>query len=279
MVLYIEYIILDNFLIDLSILKLLACTFRERYRCRNYIFSSIVGVIGAILLPYMLFNEILSVIYRLLIAMLMICVLKRFFTIKSYIKHLLVLFGYTAMLGGCMVGLFNALNIQYTISGVLLYDLECPIGIFLLVILLTLYCIKKIIVVMGNSLRESSYMCSLLLEDRDKKLELRGFLDSGNMVSDNGEGVSIISLDAFERLYNNISLIQLLYGKVRDDRLKNIRYISIDGVDKGKEYLSFTIDKMCVDGREYVNQRIAVAHKNFGEFDCILNSDYLGVVK
>lgn len=279
MVIYLEYVILDNLVVDYFLIKTMSNIFKERYRRINIFISILLGVVSAVFLPYMLGNLFLGVIYRIMSAVLIVLVLKRYKTIKSYLKALLSFVGLTAVLSGLILGVLNAFNIRYTISGVLFYDMDLPMGLLLLIVAIVVWLINKITVAIRSAIKESNYLVDMVIEDNGVSLRVRGFLDSGNMVVVDGESVNIISLDSFEKLHRDISLIKLFENGVKNDSLKEIKYIDIGGIGKKKKYLSFIVDKIVLEGIHYPNQRVAVSYRNFDNFDCILSNYYLGGLK
>ena len=42
-----------------------------------------------------------------------------------------------------------------------------------------------------------------------------------------------------------------------------------------EKYLTFLVDGLEVNGEIYQNVRLAVAVKNFGDYDCILHKDFV----
>ncbi len=279
MELYIEYVIIDNLLIDFCLLRLLGVTFKEKFSKWAYFSSLFVGVIGAVFLPFLYEYKVLSVFYREALCLLMVLLIKRPRTFKMYIKYVFAFVGYTILLGGAIVAVLNALGVRYTISGVMCYNLELPMGVLLGIILISLWVVKKVIQSIMSGLRNGKYIVDIVIRDGDNVVGARGYLDSGNLVEVDGNFVSIISIDTFLKLHKEIGLARMLYGKVEDGKLRNIKYINIGGMSGGREYLSFVVDKLAIGDSEYRDQRLAVAYKNFGEFDCILSSNYMGVEK
>lgn len=279
MELYIEYVIIDNLLIDFCLLRLLGVTFKEKFGKWAYFSSLFVGVIGAVFLPFLYEYKVLSVFYRVTLCLLMVLLIKRPRTFKMYIKYVFAFVGYTILLGGAIVAVLNALGVRYTISGVMCYNLELPMGVLLGIILISLWVVKKVIQSIMSGLRNGKYIVDIVIRDGDNVVGARGYLDSGNLVEVDGNFVSIISIDTFLKLHKEIGLARMLYGKVEDEKLRSIKYINIGGMSGGREYLSFVVDKLAIGDSEYRDQRLAVAYKNFGEFDCILSSNYMGVGK
>ena len=137
--------------------------------------------------------------------------------------------------------------------------------------------LDRILRLILNIITNSKYMCDMVIEDNGSTIKIRGYYDSGNMVCVDGESVSIISIDSFMKLYKNVSIINLIDGSVVG--LNKIKYISVGGITTKERLLSFVVDKVVLGGREYYGQRLAVTYRSFDEFDCILSSNYLGVVK
>ncbi len=279
MVLYIEYVVFDNLIIDYCLIKLIGRTFKDSYRKLSIVLSLVVGVLGAVFLPYIIGNTILAIIYRLSVAMTMVLMLKKYNSIKSYISRIMCFMGYTALIAGVIIGVLSLLNIPYTISGVILYGLEIPMGLLILMVVMGIFILDKFIKVFVRVISNSKYICDMTIEDKGVVVDIKGFYDSGNMVSIDGESVSIISIESFFKLYKDMTIIDLLKRNSDMKCLDKIKYINIGGVTSSQKLLSFVVEKIVLNGREYYCQRLAVVHKNFDEFDCILSSNYLGVVK
>ncbi len=278
MVLYIEYIILDNMVIDYLILKLLSITYKQSFSRLRLLFSCLIGTISAFLLPYMPSIWFVSMCYRIIVASGMLGVLSRYKGFRGFMIYLLTFIGYTAMLGGIIVMIFNSLNISHTISGVLYYNMEVPFSIFILIILASLWLMKIIIFIIRKPLKISNYMYNITLEDNLVMINTRAFLDSGNSVERGGEAVTIISMTTFLRLHEDVSIASLIAKDNGIKRLRGVEYLKIDGLENGREYLSFIIDKIKIGERVFNDQRVAVAMKDFKDFDCILHSCFLEVL-
>lgn len=279
MELYIEYVIIDNLCIDYFLLKLLGVSFKEKFSKWAYACSLTVGVLGAVALPFLWGFRVLSFFYKVMLCLLMVLLIKKPRTFKMYCKYVFVFVGYTFLLGGTIVAVLNALQIEYTISGVMCYSLELPMGVLLGVLVLALLLIKKIVLSIASGLKNGKFFVDIVIRDGGNEVGARGYLDSGNLVEVDGNLVSIISLDTFLKLHKEIGLARMLYGKIDSEKLRSIKYIKIGGVASGQEYLSFVVDNLAIGDSEYKDQRVAVAYKNFGEFDCILSSGYIGVGK
>ena len=276
MVLYIEYVLLDNIVIDLLLIRLLKFTFKENFSKKNMFLSCIIGTISALFLPFLVKYTGLIVVYKILTALLMILVLKKYKTYKKYFLYLLIFFLYTMLFGGIGIAILNVFNIPYTINGLILYNCEFPISILIIIFWLGSWLMKKVVRTLNDQMKLNNHTYSIKLIDRDEKIECVGFYDSGNTIDRDGNAVSIISMNTFLKLYKDYPVEKLLFRNIADGQLKDPRYIQIKAISSSSSYLSFVIDKLIVNDQEIDNAVIAVAMQNFNNFDCILNSSILG---
>lgn len=276
MTLYIEYVILDNLVVDYMLFKLISITTKFKLYKKNLFFACLIGVLSAVFLPYVLKYNYLSVIYRLLSACLMVLVLTKYKSFRLYFFNLGLLLVYTFLFGGMFMFMLTLLKIKYTISGAILYDLEIPISVFLIIVLIGGWLLKKIIYKLSNQIKFNNLTCSIKLVDNNVETEGVGLMDSGNLICHNGHAVNIISSDMFFRLYKDYSVNKFLFRNIDKSKLKDASYIDIESLEKSSKYLMFRIDKFVCDGRVFENTYVAVTLKNFKNFDCIVNSKLLG---
>ncbi len=276
MTLYLEYVILDNFVINIFLCNAIDLTFKRKFKSVNKIISSIIGTISAIFLPFLLKYNVLLILYKILTSLIMVLVLQKYKTYKQYFVNLIFLYFYTFLFGGMILGVLNLLGLKYTMSGILLYNFEFPISLIFLLFFVGYWLTKKIIKTLSKQLKFNNLIYDITLVDDDKKVKCVGFYDSGNGVSKDGQAVSIISIDTFIKLHSEYPFEKLLFRNLDHNKLKNASYISINTLSKSAKYLSFTIDKLIINRKEFNNAVVAVAIKNFENFDCILNSNLIG---
>lgn len=276
MTLFIEYVIMDNMVIDYLLVGLIECVTKERFKIRNKIFASIIGTSFALLLPYISKYNILALIYKILCAVIMTIVLKKYKTFKNYFWNLALLFVFTFLFGGLLICLLSMAGIEYTTTSFILYNFEIPISVFLIVFCSGYWLLKKIIKALSNQLKYNNFTHKIMLIDNDEKVECVGYFDSGNMLCKNGQAVNIISSEIFFKLYQNYSIDKLLFRNIDHSILKDASYIEIQSLSKSCKYLSFKIDKFIVEEKEYSDVYFAVTLNKFENFDCIINSNVLG---
>lgn len=276
MTLYIEYVILDNMIIDYLLLSLIGVATKEKLKRIRKIIASTIGTLFAIFLPFVAKYRMFSIVYKCASALLMTLVIKKYKTLGNYIWHTTLLFVFTFLFGGLMICMLSMIGIEYTTTSFILYNFEIPVSVFLIVFYLAYWLLKKVIHSLNNQIKYNNFTHKIVLIDNNEKVECVGYFDSGNMLCKNGHAVNIISSEIFFKLYQNYSIEKLLFRNIDHSILKDASYIEINSLSKAGKYLSFKIDKFVVEEREYSDVYVAVTLKNFEHFDCIINSSIVG---
>ncbi len=277
MVIYIEYAIIDNMVINVIILDLLQLTFRCKITKTRKIIVSLIGTLMALGLPYVMSGGVVILLYKFATATIFVLFIKKYKSIKNFLSYFLLLFTYTFLIGGTIVGLLNLFAINYTATNILMYNFELPMGLILLSIIIIAKLTKALIVYLRAKLTSSKYLFNVVLIDGKCCANGIGMLDSGNKVRYNNKGVTIISMSLFMKLYKHLP-IQDIFNSAKLD-LRDKEHIYIECLTGRQKYLTFTIDSIKVDDTIFDDVRLALNYKNFEDFDCILSEDLIGVVK
>jgi hypothetical protein len=118
-------------------------------------------------LPYLLKYQILVILYKIVTAGLIVLLLKKYTTIKQYIKYLSIFIIYTFILGGVVLGIIGLFKIDYSFNGVILYDFEFPISLFVIIFGSTIFLLKKMIIALKEQVQSSNFLCKVILIDGD----------------------------------------------------------------------------------------------------------------
>lgn len=274
---YIEYVILDNFIINSIIISLTNLTLRLNLNKTKIFIASIVGTIFAIFMPFIMLNNLLLFIVKLMVGFIIVmCFSKLIFT--QILLSYLVFISYTFLMGGMCYFVLTMLNIPVTFSGVLIYSFDIPVSLLILLIYVYYLIISKLIKYRKNivNLKFSVVLCK-----NQKELKLSGFLDTGNQIFDeDGKPIIVISLKSFLKCFPNISILKVATNMVNTCDIENSKYIVISTSNATTKMLTFKADKIKVlDAnivKEFNNITIGVSNSNFNQkFDCILHSEYV----
>lgn len=274
---YIEYVILDNLIINSILISLTNNTLRnENNRWKNLI-ASIIGTIFAIFMPFLHLNNTLLLLVKLAVGLIMIICFSNLRFKSVFLNYIVFLF-YTFLMGGMCYFILDILHVSTTTSGVLIYSFDIPVSLIILLIYVYYIIISKLIKYRKNIV---NFKYGVILHKDDKVMKLVGFLDTGNQIFDDiGKPIVVISLKSFLNAYPDISLLQVATNNVSKFDINDSKYMVISTANATTKMLTFKADQLEVleDGKikKFDNITIGVSNSNFNQkFDCILHSEYI----
>ena len=279
MELYIEYVVLDNVLIDKYILSMLRWTLGVKSGRIRIILFYCLSVIFAIIIPYVyVYVGRFLILYKLVTFAIMTAMIKKYKGVGEYLTYLIVTIMYTCLLAGLCYGLILGMNIKTMNNSIYLFNQEWPMAIIITIMYLLIFVIKRSLKYIYKNIKKQKYIYHVELIDGGRVVCATGYYDSGNCVENNSSGVSIVTMDLFRKLYKDIDIVDILIGKEFHD-LKNMKYIKIGSIDGSTKYLTCMIDAMKVNDVIIYHPYLAVAYRNFGNYDVILHKDILEGIK
>ena len=181
-------------------------------------------------------------------------------------------------MGGMCFGIMYLLNMKFTVNGILIYGFEVPMSLFLVCIFGYLYLTVKIISVIRHERQLGKCTYNITLTCNNQQYALTGFLDTGNMVYDNGKPVIILSYKSFKKIFKNMTFDRLLMKRVSSSDLEQAHYIDISSANNTDKMLVFNIQKLEIAENKksstYENVEVGLSYKKFNNFDCILHPDF-----
>lgn len=203
---YIEIILLINFIIDFILLFGVCLILRRQTTLKRLILSSLIGSITIISMFYNL-NGLTLFIIKLFTSLIMVIICCKFNSIKYTIKNLFYLYTLSIILGGSMYLISIEIITKYKELHFLSNGIYLNFIILLLssplIIFIYIKQIKQIKNVYSNY-----YNIDIYLKDNTKYC-LTGYLDTGNHLTDPYKNRPIILVDKnkIKFDYNNILLV------------------------------------------------------------------------
>jgi stage II sporulation protein GA (sporulation sigma-E factor processing peptidase) len=257
MVIYIEYLFVDNMAVNLLILYLTSITLREKADVKRLILSAFIGTAFAFLLPFIKF---FSLGYKAAAAFLMTAVFKNK-SVKAYLLRTLVFVGYSFFFGGVISGLFNIKS--GGIAGAAVYD-DGIISFTLFGGLIFFILIRKLYLI-GRERSERRYYRRTKLLFGGFCRELTGYYDSGNKLYDTNDNTpaAILSADIGE-----------LIIAAESPEVFDLEVSTVGGKSALK---AFKIDKFWIYSEKGANiienMTVAIADGAFKNFQVLLHSE------
>ena len=283
---YIEYVIIDNLIIDTLVLLCIKATLKLNTKFWKLFMSACFGTAFACILPLLHLSNIILIPLKLLVGAVMVLTIARYSRIKDFLFAYLLLLGYTILfVGACIVTLMLfGTDIDRLASG---YSVEFPVGLVILIVSLYVAIIISVAKYLGRKKDISPYIKSVSLKIADKILNINGFVDTGNCLVDQKSGlpVVILSLSCLEKFFTSEQITALMLGtnKSKIGPFKNVHKTPL-GTVLGQEskMIVFEADSLCIKEqmREYKTNKflVGVTYRKFNDaikYDMLLNPSIL----
>lgn len=236
-----------------------------------------LGTIVAIILPFVKLSNSILIVLKIILGICMSAILKNHKSIKQLFITFVSFLTYTFILGGMCFGLMYLLGVETTFSGIILFGFEIPVGLFVLLGVMYLKILTGMVGYIKDKYKYKSFYFDVTLKNNDNVVHITGFLDSGNQVVINNDGIPIINYRTILKLCPNFDLKNLIMGNLEECNLKNAKFVNLINSSGKSKMITFDIDEMdVVDDKgnvyRFSNQKVGLAKCNFGEkFDCLLS--------
>ena len=252
----IEYVLLENMLINLICLK--TCSLLLREKGRLFFLSAFFCACFTVVLPLLKLTAFGSFLFEIGLAILVVCISFKFKTIKKFLKcwssYLIVTLIYG---GGC-------------------YFVERYFGIkstlIVLAIVVVIYFCTRILFKSFNRKKDIENFCfSIQIENEGQKTIWNGFLDTGNLLFDpvTNSPVSLVNFKVFKSIFKDIELMEVLTKSQKLNSLKFGHYITLNTLNNSDEIFVFQVDSLKIGEKVFEKSILGLSLMNFNEaFGC-----------
>ena len=266
---YIEYVIIDNLVIDFLLLKLARKSVRIENKNLPIFLSACLGSAIAVLLPlFNLSNGFLYVV-KIILGALLALLSGKFRTIREYVLCFHVFLFFTFLFGGATAAVFyffgkdfNALDFTY--------NAEISLGVILAIAFSVFFLSERIIMKIYRKREIAPFIRKCEIEANGEKIQLCGLVDSGNRLYHKKTGAPIILCSP--KIAENMRNKGMLLGKDGE--------VMVFSTVSGKSAMQiYKLEKIEIYNGQHPNTiynvMIGFSQKDFsddGEYDLILNS-------
>jgi len=282
MEIYIEYVIIDNLVINTLILLCTKATLKLKTNFLRIFLSSAIGTVFACVFPLFHLSQFALFPLKIALGVIMVLVLTKYVRFKDFCLAMLLFVLYTLLLGGaCMATLLLfGTSIESLAAGG--YDSALPVGVILLIVSLYVAIIISLAKYLNKRRDISPFIREVRLLISGKELSFNAFIDSGNKLVDKKTGLPIIviSISLLERYFSSEDISALMLGApMKNCPFKGIHstaYSTISG--ESKKLVVFEADNLCIkrEEGEYITNKfmVGVTYKRFNDavkYDMLLN--------
>ncbi len=193
MIVYVEYLIIDNFFLTYFISDLTYVLTRRKKSRKRIIIASIVATIGAFIYPLCAFNCVLTYAVKILfwIGLSLILFAKK----QKLIISALILFLNTMFIGGALTFISTLITPTLDVIGGRVNFLF-PFGVIVICGYGVAFILKRVHTAIFRHRINDSLIYNVKVGINGKTLELKGFMDTGNRLLDNKSGLPVVIVKA-----------------------------------------------------------------------------------
>lgn len=256
MVVFVEYVIIDNLIIDYLMLKATFTLTGAPLRKRRLFICSFLGGIIALTYPLMQGLGVLESLIKIFSGLLIVLLASKYKSIKAYYVNAVIFFTFTFLTGGIILGIFSLFNIP-TSS-------EISIALMVIPVYFVFRFFSELIKYFFARKTTQSFIYKVDIKMFDNTLTVKGFMDTGNGLLDGVRPVVVANKRLFYRL---------LGSNLAKVKLKKLDMITANGKSQN---LAVELDEL----RLYIGQKVnifnnvtlCVSSQNCGaDFDIILH--------
>ncbi len=261
MTVYIEYVLIDNFIIDYLMLKAsFALTATSVSRARLF-FCAVLGAIFALFYPLISVHTVILTAIKICFGLLMVILAGKFKSKKAFYTTTIVFFCYTFLTGGAVIGIFNLLNLPYSS--------EISIAIMVIPVYFVFRGISAVVKFLYRQKNINCYIYKVEITAFGITKTGKGFFDTGNELYD-GDKPVIVCEKRFAQ--------EFLAGSLASIKLKKLLVSTINGQE---ENIAFNIEQIKIYNSDepniFNNITLCVSKKSVGRnYDVILNTALKG---
>lgn len=239
---YIEYVIIDNLIINYILLYSSARCAQVKTKALFLFLSALLGTVVAVILPLINLKSEFLIFIKLPLGALMVLLSAKFLSLNKYLLTFFFFLTFTFLSGGLIIATFNLIGVDYTLYYSINYNSFIPVGVSVAFVFFATRISVKIVksVIKERDLRPFLRKCIIVVNK--KRFTITGFIDSGNRLYDERTGFPVIVA--------SLSLSEKLLGAGVRTSVSELVVDTVSGKTKLKLYV---IDKLLIYNGEKVN--------------------------
>jgi len=263
MTVFVEFVILDNMIIDSLLLIFTSLTLRKPVNLIRITASSAVGTLVTIIFSFLKMANPYALMLKLSLGMLMCLIASKFRNAREFFTHFSVFTAYTFISGGAIMALLYLLCADVVNALTFNYTYGIPVGIIFGGITLCIFLAIKLTKTVYR--KKSTVNCDFkqVILTLDKEYHLTALVDSGNLVTFNDNPVFF----AVGKQFKNVVIGQYCRNILEEPTLNaRISFVTVTGETNSPAILV----KNVIVGATSVNCYIAIGNVDSNEYDIII---------
>lgn len=178
---YVEYAVIDNFVMDYLILRLTVVGVSDKSSIKKRVLSSLIGTVFAVYLPLLSLSVAAEIFLKILTALLMVFFVAEYESVKAYVKRLVLFFVYTVVFGGAVYAFSGLIGVRFDpITNA--YGGKFPLFAMLIAGALVFFVTYKILMAIFGRKAVVPFLRNCYIFADGQKIQAYGLIDSGNSI-------------------------------------------------------------------------------------------------
>ncbi|MBQ7348956.1 MAG: sigma-E processing peptidase SpoIIGA [Clostridia bacterium] len=194
MIVFIEYVLLDNLVIDYLLLKTTFAVLKMPINKMRLIFVSLFGAGFSLVYPLIQIHTFLLFLIKFLFGLLMVLLSRKFKNTKEYYVSAVIFLTLTFLTGGALIGIYNLLGLNYSS--------EISIAVMFIPAYTVLKIAKEVILYIYNRKNVVKYFYDVEIFAFNVAVKAQGFLDTGNLAYDDGFPIVFVTSKLCKKFFD-----------------------------------------------------------------------------
>ena len=274
---YIEDAIFDTTVINYVLLYLTFFSLRQKTNWKKFLASALIGTALSLVLTFVKMPLFLSVIAKILTALIMLTIASNKINFKSFCVLFLVFISFTFLLGGfCFFIIYLLGGEVYSLSK-MSYNLPISLGLITILISIYVFFLINVVKIFYKKQKIDCFYYNLNLTANNKTKKIKAYLDSGNLLQDpeSGQSILVLGLNNFLEIFKDkITVVDYLNAKL-DAKIAG-KYISFSSVGVSRKMFVFkpnNVELIENNSKKNLSVLVGVGTNNFDKnnFDALLS--------
>lgn len=226
MIVYYEYVVIDNLIIDYLLLKTALELSGVNMRKIRVFLCAILGTGFALIFPLINLSAILLAAVKVFMGLLLVLLSAKFISRGELIKTAIIFFLLTFSIGGIVTGIYGLFSAD--VSG------EIPVATVFIPVFIVVRFLTKAVKRVVKTEREKKLVVKVELRSGIKTVTAKGFFDTGNNLSVEGEPAVVIDKKIFRKLFTV------------DPEKFDLKMVAVTTVSGGSANLGITIEEAAI---------------------------------
>jgi len=271
MEIYIEYLLIDNLIINMLIIVFSGFLTGGKYKKVNIFLSDLFGTTCAVFMPLISLNAGMLVLIKVGVGVVMVGLLKKYANFKEFFLTIIVFYTITFLFGGVCFGVNEMFGIGLKNGQLVINSYMFPVSLFCLFASGYFYLLFWLIKYFRRKNKLQNLYFDVTIKLNDKLHFLRGFLDTGNKLECNGDNVVLVPMKVFLKEFREYPIEKIVV---------NPSYLQVKTVGKLDEIVVVDVDEINIKNNEknitMQNIKIGLSKQGFSsDFECLLGCEML----